>query len=150
MAIRNIVTGTDNARLRKTAKRVKTITPHIKTLLDDMKDTLRVESGVGLAAPQVGVLRRIAIVDYEDQYFELINPEIVSSSGEIIEDEGCLSVPGTRGTVMRPGHIKVSYTDRDGKEHLEEYDGIVARIFCHELDHLDGVLFVDKMIEECE
>jgi len=150
MAIRNVLTGRETERLRKISRRVGTISPRIKTLLDDMKETLHVENGVGLAAPQVGVLRRVAIVEYEDKLYELINPEILESSGEAIEEEGCLSVPGTRGTVMRPDHIKVTYTDREGNVHTEEHEGITARIFCHELDHLDGVLFVDKMIEETE
>ena len=150
MAIRNILTGVDSERLRKKSRCVGAISPRIKTLLDDMLETLHVESGVGLAAPQVGVLRRVAIVEYDDKLYELINPEILESSGAAIEEEGCLSVPGIRGTVKRPDHIKVTYTDRDGKRRIEEHDGITARIFCHEIDHLDGVLFVDKMIKETE
>jgi peptide deformylase len=150
MAIREIVTGVNNERLRKVSRPVQSITPHIITLLDDMKETLHIEEGAGLAAPQVGVLRRIAVVEYEDQYYEIINPKILKSSGEAIDDEGCLSVIGVRGKVKRPETITVQYMDRHGKMHKEEITGIPARIFCHEIDHLDGVLFVDKMIEETE
>lgn len=148
MAIRDIVTGTDNEALRKISREVRLINKHILTLLDDMKETLHVEEGVGLAAPQVGVLRRIAIVEYDEKYYELINPKILKASGELIEEEGCLSVIGQRGCVKRPETITVAYMDRSGKRHKIELTGIVARIFCHEIDHLDGVLFVDKMIEE--
>jgi peptide deformylase len=148
MAIRDIVTGTDNPSLRKISREVKDINKHILTLLDDMKETLKVEDGVGLAAPQVGVLRRIAIIDYDDKFYELINPKILNASGEAIEEEGCLSVVGTRGRVKRPDKITVDYLDRKGKKQNIEADGIMARIFCHEIDHLDGILFVDKMIEE--
>lgn len=150
MALRNILTGTKNAALRKKAREVKDITKHILTLLDDMRETLNIEEGVGLAAPQVGVLRRIAIVEYDDELYELINPVILESSGEVIGEEGCLSVVGIRGTVKRPENIKVTYTDRNGKGQTKEIFGMKARVFCHEIDHLDGVLFVDKMIEEVE
>lgn len=150
MAIRNIVKGTQNEALRRISREVKTITPHIRTLLDDMKETLHIEDGVGLAAPQVGVLRRIAVIEYDEQYYEIINPKIVASSGETIEEEGCLSVVGVRGYVKRPENITVKYTDRKGKKHTLDLSGIPARIFCHEIDHLDGVLFVDKMIEEVQ
>ncbi|MGE5493946.1 MAG: peptide deformylase [Burkholderiales bacterium] len=150
MAIREIVTGVNNERLRKISRPVQSITPHIITLLDDMKETLHIEEGAGLAAPQVGVLRRIAVVEYEDKYYEIINPKILKSSGEVIDEEGCLSVIGVRGKVKRPETITVQYMDRHGKMHKEEITGIPARIFCHEIDHLDGVLFVDKMIEETE
>lgn len=150
MAIREIVTGENNGALRKISRPVKSISKHIITLLDDMKETLHIEEGAGLAAPQVGVLRRIAVAEYEDKYYELINPVILKSSGEAIEEEGCLSVIGVRGKVVRPDNITVEYLDRDGKKHEEEITGVTARIFCHEIDHLDGVLFVDKMIEETE
>jgi peptide deformylase len=150
MAIREIVTGVNNEALRKIARPVQSITPHIITLLDDMKETLHIEEGSGLAAPQVGVLRRIAVVEYEDQYYEIINPKITKSSGEVIDEEGCLSIIGVRGKVKRPESITVQYMDRHGKRHNEEITGIPARIFCHEIDHLDGILFVDKMIEEVE
>jgi len=148
MAIRNVITGEDNAALRKNAREVKSITKRTTTLLDDMKDTMKSEDGVGLAAPQVGVLRRIAVVGYEDDYYELINPQITKTCGELVGEEGCLSVPGVRGMVKRPQSITVEYLDRDGKKQKKELDDTVARIFCHEIDHLDGVLFVDNVIEE--
>jgi peptide deformylase len=150
MALRDIVTGAKNETLRSKSREVRNINKHILTLLDDMLETLHVEDGVGLAAPQVGVRRRIALVEYDDKLYELINPRILSSSGEAIEEEGCLSVPGVRGRVKRPDHIKVAYIDRKGKKHVEELEGITARVFCHEIDHLDGVLFIDKMIKENE
>ncbi len=150
MAIRDIVKGTDNPALRKKSREVSGINKHILTLLDDMKETLAVEDGVGLAAPQVGVLRRIAIVNYNDQLYELINPRILSGTGEAIEEEGCLSVVGQRGRVKRPDKITVTYIDRHGKKVKQEITGITARIFCHEIDHLDGILFVDRMIKENE
>jgi len=151
MAIRDIIKGTDNEALRKNSREVKLINKHIITLLDDMKETLHVEEGVGLAAPQVGVLRRIAIVEFKEKYYELINPKIHKASEEqMIEEEGCLSVVGTRGRVKRPEKITVSYMDRRGKRHKTEVVGMMARVFCHEIDHLDGVLFVDKMIEETQ
>jgi len=150
MAIRDLVTGADNPELRKISREVRIINKHVLTLLDDMKETLHAVQGVGLAAPQVGVLRRIAIVEFGDKYYELINPRILKSSGEAIGEEGCLSVPGVRGKVKRPETITVMYVDRAGKRHREEITGILARVFCHEIDHLDGVLFVDKMIEETE
>jgi len=150
MAIRDLVTGMDNPELRKISREVRLINKHVLTLLDDMKETLHAAQGVGLAAPQVGVLRRIAIVEFGDKYYELINPRILKSSGEVIGEEGCLSVPGVRGKVKRPATITVTYADRAGKRHKEEITGILARVFCHEIDHLDGVLFVDKMIEETE
>ncbi len=148
MAIRNIVTGTENEALRKTSRQVKKINEHITTLLDDMLETLHAEEGVGLAAPQVGVLRRVVIVEYEDKLYEAVNPVILESSGEAIEDEGCLSVVNRRGLVKRPYDITVEYTNREGKRLKEKKSGIEARIFCHEIDHLNGILFVDKMIEE--
>ncbi len=151
MAIRSIVTGEDNEALRKISREVKAITPHILTLLDDMKETLIIEDGGGLAAPQVGVLRRIAVVSYNDEYYELINPRILEQSEDVlIEEEGCLSIPGVWGPVMRPQKITVSYTDRNGETHAIEATDMLARIFCHEIDHLDGVLFVDKTIEEID
>lgn len=148
MAIRNIITGEDNAALRKNAREVKNITKRTTTLLDDMKETMKSEDGVGLAAPQVGVLRRIAVVGYEDEYYELINPQITKTCGELTEEEGCLSVPGIRGMVKRPQNVTVEYLDREGKKQKKELNDIVARIFCHEIDHLDGVLFVDNVVEK--
>ena len=148
MAIRDVLTGTNNETLRKISREVRCINKHIIMLLDDMKETLHTEDGVGLAAPQVGVLRRIAVVEYDEKYYELINPRILLATGELTGEEGCLSVPGVRGTVNRPENITVVYLDRKGKRHKVEVSGVMARVFCHEIDHLDGVLFVDKMIEE--
>lgn len=150
MAIRDIVKGADNEALRKTSREVREITPHILTLLDDMKETLHAEEGVGLAAPQVGVLRRIAVVDYDEEYYEMINPKILDFSGEAIEEEGCLSVVGVRGRVKRPESVTAQFVDRKGKKKKVTVTGITARAFCHEIDHLDGVLFVDKVLEEKE
>jgi peptide deformylase len=150
MAIRDIVKGRNNESLRKVSREVRQITPHILTLLDDMKETLHVEEGVGLAAPQVGVLRRIAVVEYDEKYYELINPKIIDFTGEAIEEEGCLSIPGVRGKVKRPESVTAQYTDRHGKRKKVTVTGIAARGFCHEIDHLDGVLFVDKVMEESE
>ena len=150
MAIRDIVKGADNSALRKNSREVRQMTPHILTLLDDMKETLHAEEGIGLAAPQVGVLRRIAVVAYEDQYYELINPKILDFSGEATEEEGCLSIPGIRGRVKRPESVTAQYIDRSGKKNKVTVTGITARAFCHEIDHLDGVMFVDKMLKEKE
>lgn len=150
MAIREIVKGKENQALRKISREVRQVTPHILTLLEDMKETLHAEEGVGLAAPQVGVLRRIAVVEYDEQYYELINPKILDFSGEAIEEEGCLSIPGIRGRVKRAESVTAQYIDRNGKKKKVTVTGITARAFCHEIDHLDGVLFVDKVLKEKE
>ncbi len=143
MAIRNILKDTEPL-LRKKCREVETIDDKIITLLDDMKETLAVAQGVGLAAPQVGILRRVIIVDTGDEILELINPVIVKQSGHQDSLEGCLSVPGVRGHVDRPKKVTVQGFDRDGN--LMEYKAqdFVATIFCHETDHLDGILFTDK------
>lgn len=150
MAIRDVVVGEDNEDLRQVSREVKQITPHILTLLDDMRETLIIEDGGGLAAPQVGVKRRIAVVSYDGAYYELINPKILSEAGETVEEEGCLSLPDVWAPVARPETVTVGYTDRDGQTREIEASGLLARVFCHEIDHLDGVLFVDKMLEEDE
>lgn len=147
MALRNILTGRDNSALRKKSREVKTISKRTLALLDDMKDTMHHDEGVGLAAPQVGVLRRIAVIEFENEYFEILNPVITKRNGEETEDEGCLSVPGVRGYVVRPHSITVEYMDRYAAQKEIELTGMLARIFCHEMDHLDGVLFVDKIVE---
>ncbi len=134
--------------LRQKCRAVDKITPRIKTLLDDMKQTMRDADGCGLAAPQVGVLRRICVVEVEDDYFEMINPEIIETEGVQEEAEGCLSVPGEWGIVRRPMKVKVRYTDRDGETVEACGEGLLARAFCHEIDHLDGVLYVDKVIRK--
>ena len=147
MALRDIVKEPDE-RLRKVCRPVKEITPHILTLLDDMAETMAFAEGVGLAAPQVGVLRRIVVVDVGEGLIELINPEILEVSGEQTGPEACLSCGDRRGIVTRPSFVRVRALDRRGT--LREYtgEGLLARAFCHELDHLDGVLFLDKMSRE--
>ena len=109
-----------------------------------MKETVKKEEGAGLAAPQVGVLRRVAVVDVEDGYYELVNPVIVAQKGEQTGWEGCLSVRGKSGVVSRPMKVKVAYQDRTGEKHLLQAKGFFARAICHELDHLDGILYIDK------
>ncbi len=131
--------------LRKKSRPVTEITPRILTLLDDMLETMRLADGVGLAAPQVGVLRRIVVIEVTpDEVLELINPKIVSQSGEMTGVEGCLSVPGKQGIVKRPSFVRVEALDRNGV--LQTYEGteMLARCFCHEIDHLDGILYTDK------
>ena len=121
-------------------------------LLDDMKETLIKSEGVGLAAPQIGVLRRIFIVLIDDEYYECINPVIIKQSGKQIGEEGCLSVRGKYGTVERPMKITCSYFDRNGKARKTTVSGFTARAFCHEYDPLDGVLYIDKAndVKECK
>ena len=156
MAIRAIRTGEDDI-LKKNSKPVKEIDDKIITLLDDMIDTMLDKNGIGLAAVQVGVLKRIAIVDapndeefdddYESDIIEMINPEIIEQNGEVIKSEGCLSIHKTAGTVSRPERIKVRFLDRSGNLETIEAEGYRARAISHEIDHMDGVLFVDKVIE---
>lgn len=130
--------------LRKKARPVDQIDNKILVLLDDMVETMRAANGVGLAAPQVGVLKRIVVIDAGEGLLELINPEIVATEGAVIDVEGCLSIPGKMGEVERPAKVTVKYTDRTGKEVTATGEGLLARAFCHELDHLDGVLYIDK------
>ena len=143
MAIRNIIQIGDPT-LRKKSFEVTDFGAKTAELLDDMKETLIKADGVGLAAPQVGVLRRIFIVKIDDLYYECINPVIISESGKQIGDEGCLSVRGKFGTVERPKKITVVAYDRNGKKFTVKAQDFVARAFCHEYDHLDGILYVDK------
>ncbi len=147
MALRDIVKEPDE-RLKKVCRPVKEITPHILTLLDDMAETMNFAEGVGLVAPQVGVLRRIVVIDVGEGLIELINPEIIAFSGEQTGPEACLSCGERRGIVTRPSKVTVRALDRYGK--MQEYtgEGLLARAFCHELDHLDGVLFLDRMSRE--
>ena len=147
MAILNILKEQDpqdNETLRKKSRPVERITPRILTLLDDMHETLVKAEGIGLAAPQVGVLRRIVIVEVGEDKFEMINPEIIEEDGEAVMVEGCLSVPDKIGEVKRPQHIKVKAKNRDGEEFILEATDYFARAICHEVDHLNGVVFVDK------
>ncbi len=146
MAILNIVKDGDEI-LRRKCRPVENITPRITRLLDDMKETLHKANGVGLAAPQVGVLRRICIVECEPgELIELINPEITEMSGEQQEVEGCLSVPGKWGVTKRPEKVTVKATDRHGNSFTVEGEGLLARALCHEIDHLDGIIFYDKCV----
>ena len=144
MALRKIVTEGDPI-LAKRCREVPQITDRVRQLIDDMVETMHDAQGVGLAAPQVGVLRRVVVVDVGDgNVYELINPEIVESEGDQYGEEGCLSVPGLVGLVHRPEHVKVRALDRNGE--TVEYEGteLLARAFCHELDHLEGTLFNSK------
>ncbi|MBQ2773769.1 MAG: peptide deformylase [Clostridia bacterium] len=132
--------------LRKTCRPVDAITPRVLTLLDDMIETMRAANGVGLAAPQVGILRRIAVVEVEEgEIYELINPKIVASAGEQEGAEGCLSVPGRYGLVTRPKHVTVRAMNRKGEEYEITAHDFLARAFCHEIEHLDGKLYIDKV-----
>lgn len=144
MAIRVIRTEEDPV-LRKISKPVKEVTPKIITLIDDMLDTMYEAMGVGLAAPQVGILKRIVVIDVGDGPIILINPEIIEKSGEQTGDEGCLSVPGMSGQVTRPDHVKVKALNEDMEEVVYEGEGLLARAFCHELDHLDGHMYTEKV-----
>ena len=147
MALLNIFKEGDPI-LRKKCREVTEITDRTKTLLDDMAQTLHEAQGVGLAAPQVGILRRIVIVETEPgELIEMINPEIIATEGEQEETEGCLSVPGLWGITKRPEKVTVKALDRNGKEFTMTGEGLKARAFCHEIDHLDGILFIDKATE---
>ncbi|MDY3926538.1 MAG: peptide deformylase [Anaerotignum sp.] len=145
MAIRNIRISTDEV-LRKKCKPVKEITPNLLTLLDDMADTMYEANGVGLAAPQVGILKRVVVIDVGEGLVELINPVILETSGSQIDDEGCLSVPGKYAPVERPNYAKVEAMDRDGNTFIIEGEELMARALCHEIDHLDGILYIDKAL----
>ncbi len=151
MALRSIIQE-PNEQLRKKSREVKEITPRILTLLDDLKETLSIAKGYGLAAPQVGVLRRAVVINMEDErgYMELINPVITFTEGEQIGEEGCLSCGERRGIVTRPEHVKCTALNRDGE--TVEYDatGLFARCICHECAHLDGGLFLDVMSRELD
>ncbi|MBR5250603.1 MAG: peptide deformylase, partial [Clostridia bacterium] len=120
----------------------------LANLIDDMKDTLNLVDGLGLAAPQIGILKRVAIVRYEDKEYEVVNPTILKTEGSSIDDEGCLSVSDQRGLVERPDYIKVEFFDRHGNKQTVEADGYFARVFFHEIDHLDGNVFIDKAIRD--
>ncbi len=145
MAILNIVKEGDST-LKKVCRPVTEITPRICQLLDDMRDTLVDANGVGLAAPQVGILRRICVVDTGEEIVELINPEIISAEGEQNEIEGCLSVPDVWGITERPMKVTVKALNRFGEEFTIEGEGLNARCLCHELDHLDGHLFTERSV----
>lgn len=143
MAIRNVVTVGDPV-LRKSSRKVERFDERLWQLLDDMKDTMYKAEGVGLAAVQVGILKRVIVVDTGDGFLELINPEIVETSGEIEDVEGCLSVPGKQGVVKRPEYCKIRAQNRKGVWRFYEGTGLKARCFCHEIDHLYGIIYTDK------
>ena len=149
MATRKIITEGD-PNLRKICKQVEKFDQRLWDLLDDLKDTLDYVSGLGLASPQVNVLRRAVIVEYEDKFFELVNPKLIYSEGECLDNEGCLSVTDCRGLVKRPEKIEIEYFDRFGEKHNLKAEGYFARVILHEMDHLDGVLFVDKMVKRID
>ena len=147
MAILKIVKLGDDV-LRKKAHPVKIIDRRLIGLMKDMAETMYAADGCGLAAPQVGILRRVVVIDVGDGLVELINPQIISAEGEEGGVEGCLSVPGRRGTVSRPTKVVVQALDKKGREIELTAEGFFARAVCHELDHLDGIVYVDKMIED--
>lgn len=145
MAIRNIRKDGDEV-LRKISRKVETIDDRIKTLVKDMAETMYEAEGVGLAAPQVGILKRVVVIDVGDGLIELINPEIIEADGEQIAVEGCLSIPEKYAEVKRPAKVKVRAINSKGETVEYEGEELLARAFCHEIDHLDGILFKDKAI----
>ena len=147
MAKRNILKMGDPL-LRKKSRVVDRYDEKLHQLLDDMVETLHHVGGLGLAAPQVGVLKRVCIVEYDGKLYELVNPTLVKSSGKCVDNEGCLSVVGFRGLVERPEKIDVEYFDRNGTKCKQHAEGYFARVFLHEMDHLDGILFADKMVKK--
>lgn len=148
MAIRKIVKLGEDDVLRKRSRKVDKFDKRLAILLDDMADTMYEADGAGLAAPQVGILKRCVVIDVGEGLIELVNPEILSAEGTQMCIEGCLSVPGRRGRVERPEKVLVHAQDRRGR-HIElEGEGFLANAICHELDHLDGIVYVDKMIED--
>lgn len=144
MGLRKILTDKEPA-LHKVCKPVEVFDRKLHKLLDDMRQTLEEANGVGLAAPQVGILRRVVIVDTGEEILELVNPTLLETDGEQVGPEGCLSVPGKYGLVKRPYYAKVRAQDRDGNWYEAEGEEIIARCFCHELDHLDGIVYTEVM-----
>lgn len=144
MALRKILTDKDPA-LHKVCRSVEKFDGRLHRLLDDMRDTLAEANGVGLAAPQVGILRRVVVVDTGEDILELVNPTMLETSGEQEGAEGCLSVPGKYGLVKRPNYAKVRAQDRYGDWFEAEGEELIARCFCHELDHLDGIVYTEVM-----
>ncbi|MCD7756358.1 MAG: peptide deformylase [Firmicutes bacterium] len=144
MGLRKILTDKDPA-LHKVCKPVEKFDWKLRKLLDDMRETLEKANGVGLAAPQVGILRRVVIVDTGEEILELVNPVMVATDGEQTGAEGCLSVPGRYGLVKRPNYAKVRAQDREGNWFEAEGEALIARCFCHELDHLEGIVYTQVM-----
>ena len=149
MALRRILTEEDET-LRKISKKVEVIDQRILTLLDDLRETMADANGAGIAAPQVGILKRVVVIDIGEGVLELINPEIISESGEQCELEGCLSIPGVSGYTRRPMNVTVVATDREGNEIQVTAQGLLAKALCHEIDHLNGILFRDHVVEYYE
>jgi len=148
MALREIRLDSDPI-LRKKSKEVKEVTDRIKVLVEDMIETMYHADGVGLAAPQIGILKRVIVVDIYDEtgVKVIINPEIVEQRGMYLDTEGCLSIPGESGYVERPEYTKVKGLNEKGEEIIVEGEGLLSRALCHEIDHLNGVLFTDKIVE---
>ena len=150
MALRNIVTDEDPI-LRKVCRPVGEVTPRIQMILDDMVDTMRDANGVGLAAPQVGIMRRMFVAEPEpEKVYMFVDPEMVSLEGEQESEEGCLSVPGRAGKVIRPQKVVIKGKDRYGHERQYTFEGFEAVVMCHEFDHLEGILYTDKATEVFE
>ncbi|MDP4088489.1 MAG: peptide deformylase [Bacillota bacterium] len=149
MALRNIRKDNDEI-LRKKSRRVDDVNDRIKTLAKDMLETMYAANGVGLAAPQVGILKRVIVVDVGEGPHAFINPEIVEKSGSCVDLEGCLSLPGRQGEVERPTKIKVNALNVNGEEFELEAEDFFARAICHEVDHLEGILFIDKLVKSEE
>lgn len=145
MALRRICVLGEDDILRKKSRTVEKVDDRIRQIAEDMAETMYKANGVGLAAPQVGILKRIIVVDVGDGLVTLINPEIVEAKGSQSDEEGCLSIPGSRGVVERPMEITVKGLDKNGNEKEIKAEGYFARALCHEIDHLSGVLFIDKM-----
>ncbi|HHW07951.1 MAG TPA: peptide deformylase [Clostridia bacterium] len=146
MAVYRILELGDPA-LREKSQAVTKFNASLAKLLNNMADTMYDADGVGLAAPQIGVLKRVVVIDVGDGLLELVNPEIIEQEGEEIAVEGCLSIPGKQGNVKRASRVKVKYQDRHGNEQLVEGEGLLARALQHEIDHLDGILYIDKLVE---
>lgn len=149
MAIRNIRTDEDPI-LRKTSRAVEKFDERLFELLDDMADTMYAAEGVGLAAVQVGVLRRVVVIDVGEGLIELINPEIIEEEGVQCDVEGCLSLPGKQAYTMRPMTVKVKAQNREGNWCVYKGTALKAKAFCHEIDHLDGILYIDKIAKQEE
>ncbi|WP_346934964.1 peptide deformylase [Clostridium sp.] len=146
MALRNIRVNEDPV-LRKISKVVKNIDERTQILIDDMLDTMYEANGIGLAAPQVGILKRVIVIDIGDGPIILINPEVVEANGEVKEIEGCLSVPNQQGYVIRPKYVKVKAEGRDGNSIEIHGEDLLARALCHEIDHLNGIVYTDKTVK---
>lgn len=144
MGLRKIFTVKEPC-LHKVCRPVDKFDGKLHKLLDDMKETLEDANGVGLAAPQIGILRRVVVVDTGEEILELVNPELLETSGEQVGTEGCLSIPGKYGLVKRPNVAKVRAQDRDGNFFEVEGEELIARCFCHEIDHLDGIVYTEVM-----